>query len=451
MKNIIKTFMVGGAILLSINSCTTEDLEPTLAQSKSVEGSITKVDNLYGLLKGAMNSLSAGSYYGTSLIATNECRSDNMFSNGTSGRYITESNFEYNRNAGYWWAQAYGVIATANIIINTDITALEGDQVKGATFQGQAKVLRALAHFDLVKNYGQHTTGSGNLGVPIVTEFKGEDLFPARNTIDEVYAAVVADLQSAFNMIDNSASLATFPNKYAAKALEARVHLYFGKYSEALTASKVVIDQSGASIIPADSFVSSWVSNGNSMFEIDYNTTDTQGLAYIMRTDNGVGVYGDVQPRSTILDIYDEGDVRLGVIGYEGSRLRNLGKYPLLTGADNIPIIRYEEVVLTYAEALLETGDAASALTYLNSITSNRNAQPYSSATKANILLERRREFAFEGIRWDDMMRTGMDAQAFTQDEVLVKTLTFPNVKFALPIPASEMDANSNMVQNASY
>jgi hypothetical protein len=44
-----------------------------------------------------------------------------------------------------------------------------------------------------------------------------------------------------------------------------------------------------------------------------------------------------------------------------------------------------------------------------------------------------------------------MDAQAFTQDEVLVKTLTFPNVKFALPIPASEMDANSNMVQNASY
>ena len=187
------------------------------------------------------------------------------------------------------------------------------------------------------------------------------------------------------------------------------------------------------------------------MFEIDYNTTDTQGLAYIMRTDNGVGVYGDVQPRSTILDIYDEGDVRLGVIGYEGSRLRNLGKYPLLTGADNIPIIRYEEVVLTYAEALLETGNAASALTYLNSITSNRNAQPFSSATKANILLERRREFAFEGIRWDDMMRTGMDAQAFTQDEVLVKTLTFPNVKFALPIPASEMDANSNMVQNASY
>ena len=56
MKNILKTFMVGGAILLSINSCTTEDLEPTLAQAKSVEGSITKVDNLYGLLKGAMNS-----------------------------------------------------------------------------------------------------------------------------------------------------------------------------------------------------------------------------------------------------------------------------------------------------------------------------------------------------------------------------------------------------------
>lgn len=452
MKNILKTLVFSSAILVAINSCTTDDLEPTLAQAKSVEGSITNVSNLYGLLKGAMNSLSFNSYYGTSLIATNEVRSDNMFSNGTSGRYIVEANFEYNRNSGFWWAAAYEVIATANIIINTDVASLEGDADYGATLQGQAKILRALAHFDLVKNYGQHTTGTGNLGVPIVTEFKGEDLFPARNTVEEVYAAVVADLQSAFAMIDDAyVTGATFPTKYTAKALEARVHLYFGEFSDALSASKTVIDNGGYSIIPADNFVSSWVANNNSMFEIDYSSTDTQGLSYIMRTDNGVGVYGDVQARATILDIYDAEDVRLGVIGYEGTRLRNLGKYPILNGFDNIPIIRYEEVVLTYAEALLETGDAATALTYLNSITSNRNAQPYETATKANILLERQREFAFEGIRWDDMMRTGMDAEAYSQDEVLVNTLTYPNVKFAFPIPVTEMDANGNMIQNESY
>lgn len=77
------------------------------------------------------------------------------------------------------------------------------------------------------------------------------------------------------------------------------------------------------------------------------------GLAYIMRTNDGQGVYGDVQAVSDLKDIYDTDDVRLGILGYEGSRLRNLGKYPNFQGFDNIPIIRYEEVVLTYGEALI--------------------------------------------------------------------------------------------------
>jgi hypothetical protein len=237
----------------------------------------------------------------------------------------------------------------------------------------------------------------------------------------------------------------------AAKALEARVHLYFGQYAKAAEAAKVVIDSQEFSIIPASNYVSSWTANNNSIFEIDYSSTDTQGLAYIMRTDNGVGVYGDVQAVSDLADIYDENDVRLGILGYEGPALRNLGKYPTLNGFDNIPIIRYEEVVLTYGEALLWGNNPAGALEQLNLIASNRGADLYTEASLDNFLLERRREFVFEGVRWDDMMRTGMDADAVSQDEVVLSTLTFPNNKFAYPIPQTEMDANSNMVQNASY
>lgn len=447
-KFILTIFSLG----LFISSCTTEDLEPTLAQSKSVEGSIVDVSNLYGLLKGAMNSLSGGGYYGTAYYATNEVRSDNCFSNGNSGRYVTEATFKQNRNAGFIWSSAYSVIANSNIIINADLTTLTGDTAEGETYQGQALILRALAHFDLVKTYGQHTTGSGDLGVPVVTEFKGENLFPARNTLTEVYNAVVTDLQNAFGKInDTYVTGRTFPSKMAAKALEARVHLYFGQYAKAAEAAKVVIDSGEFSIISASNYVSSWTANNNSIFEIDYSSTDTQGLAYIMRTDNGVGVYGDVQAVSDLADIYDENDVRLGILGYEGPALRNLGKYPLLQGFDNIPIIRYEEVVLTYGEALLWGGNPSGALEQLNLIASNRGADLYTEASLDNFLLERRREFVFEGVRWDDMMRIGMDADAVGPDEIVESTFTFPNTKFAYPIPQVEMDANSNMTQNASY
>lgn len=445
-------FFIGLFCVSLFSACTTDDLEPTLAQAKSVEGSITDVGNLYGLLKGAMNNLSNGSYYGTAYYATNEVRSDNCFSNGNSGRYITEASFEQNRNAGFIWSSAYQAIANANIIINTDITSLSGNATEGRTYQGQALVIRALAHFDLVKTYGQHTTSSGNLGIPVVTEFKGEDLFPARNTLSEVYNAVISDLQEAYSLIDESvATSSVFPTKMAAKALEARVHLYFKEYDKAAAAAKIVIDSGKFSIIGASNFVSSWAANGNSIFEIDYSSTDTQGLAYIMRTNDGQGVYGDVQAVSDLKDIYDTDDVRLGILGYEGSRLRNLGKYPNFQGFDNIPIIRYEEVVLIYGEALLWTGNASGALTYLNLVASNRNANLYTEASLDNFLLERRREFVFEGVRWDDMMRIGMDADAVGPDEIVLSTLNFPNNKFAYPIPIVELDANSNMVQNAGY
>ena len=62
---------------------------------------------------------------------------------------------------------------------------------------------------------------------------------------------------------------------------------------------------------------------------------------------------------------------------------------------------------MNYAEALLETGDAAGALTQINRIASQRGAVAHTVATKATVLLERRRELAFEGFRFDDLVRNG--------------------------------------------
>ncbi len=451
--------LFAAAMALIVTSCTTEDLDPTLAQSKSVEGSVTRVDNLYSILKGAHNTLTGAGYYGRDMIATNEVRSDNTFSNGNSGRFTTQSQFQYNSNTGFVWDNVYALLADVNIIINTDLSTLEGDLDYGAHIQGQAMVLRALGHFDLLRTYGQQHAGGGSLGVPIVTTFKGEDLFPSRNSIDEVKQAIYSDLETAFEMMDSSYDTSKiFVSKYVAKALEARVAVYFGDWGRAVSASEAVINSGLYSVIGADAFVSSWTTEGgtNVMFELAFSTADNRGpdaLGYIYRYPaDAPGGYGDIQVLPEVLDIYDADDVRLDIFGYQdgGTALRNIGKYPdTANGADNIPLFRYEEVILNYAEALLETG--GDAVTQLNLIANNRNATPYTSVTKDDILNERRRELIFEGFRFDDMMRTGQSATAVGSVGNVISTLSYPNNLFAWPIPLSEMNANSNMVQNEGY
>lgn len=440
--------------LLSFTACSTDDLEPSLEQNKSVEGSIVDVGNLYGVLKGAYDAFTTSGYYGRDFIINNEVRTDNCFSNGNSGRFTTEAGFSYSSTTGYMWDEAYDAIASANIIINTDITTLTGDQAYGKHLQGQAYAIRALAHFDLLKSYGQQHVG-GTLGVPYVKEFKGSDLYPARNTIEEVKTFIMEDLNSAFTLMDEDFydSSKEYMSKFAAKALESRVAVYFGMWPEAKLAAEAVINSGHYSIISAADYVGSWAQDGssNSIFELAFSNTDNQGingLAYIYRT-GASGSYGDIQVINEVANLYAPGDVRAGILGYEGTKLRNLGKFPDLNGYDNVSVIRYEEVILNYAEALFETsGDA---LTQLNKITSNRGAAPYTSVTKDNILNERRKELIFEGFRYDDLLRTGKSIVKFSLQQNITSTIPYGDPRMTWAIPKAEMDANSNMVQNQGY
>ena len=442
------------ALLLITSACATEDLEPTLSQDKSVEGAITKVDNLYGILKGALNRATSSGYWGREMIALNEVRSDNTFSNGNSGRYTTQGVFIFNENSGGIWDNCYGVIALANVIIQQDAASLEGDAALAGHYQGAAYFLRALAHFDLVRTYGQQHAG-GTLGVPIVTTFKGDDLFPSRSSVNEVKAAIMSDLATAFTMMDTQYDDKEFVSKFAAPALASRVAIYFGEYQLAEQNAALVINSGSYSIIPGANFVGSFATkeNVNSIFELAYSQTDNLGgnsLGYIYKFAPGGTGYGDVQPMASVEALYETGDVRAGILGYQGDKLTNMGKYPDINGWDNVPVIRYEEIVLNYAEALLRNGNTTDATTQLNSLQTARGAST-TPATIDNIMLERRKELMFEGFRFDDLMRSGSDIIYHGTLENVLGTLSYPNNKFAYPVPAAELNANSNITQNDGY
>lgn len=436
-------------------ACTTEDIEPTLEQIKSVESSINNIEDLEGLLKGALNRMTPSGYYGRDFIINDEIRGDNVFANGNSGRFQTSGLYEYipSNNLGIW-DEAYRCIAITNIIIHVDNATINGETNKIDYIKGQAYLLRALAHFDLLRNYGQQFVG-GSLGVPYVKEFKGENLIPARNSVEEVKSAVYEDLEMAFNMmvasLDNPDEKA-FPSRFAAKAIESRVALYFGEWSRAENAAVAVINSGNYSIASPANYVSTFATDNatNSIFELAFSSTDRLGsnsLGFIYKGD----VYGDIEVLPYIENIYEDNDVRKDILGFEESRLRNLGKYPALNGDDNVSVIRYEEVILNYAEALFEQSNTTDAIAQINLITSNRNAAPHESLTKNIILEERRKELIFEGMRFFDLSRINGGIPVNDPLQNIQTPINAGDFRLALPIPLVEIDSNSSMVQNEGY
>ena len=460
MNKFIYIMLIAGSV--AVTSCATDDLNPSLEQNKEGADAIATSSDLEGILKGAYNRMTASVYYGRDYIVTPEVRTPNTWANGRSGRFTTEALLAYNTNGLYIWGSAYGVIASANIIINSDVETLTdaSDNAEYARhLQGQAYAIRALAHFDLLKTYGQEHV-EGNLGIPYITEFKGDDLIPARGTIEENKAMIYSDLDKAFELMDDDFfnSSKEFMSKYTAKALESRVGTWFGEQEDWIKvrdASMAVIESGLYSIVSADQYVASFEGKGapNSIFELAYSDTDNEGntgLSFIYRGTS----YGDISVTPNAFNLlYDEGDVRADILGTEqvasNLRLRNMGKYPEMSS--NVPIIRYEEVILNLAEALMNLGEMGEALTYLNKIPEQRNAETYSAATIENILLERRKEFIFEGLYYWDLQRLEMDILKIDTEQNIAETILYGDFRRVHPIPIAELDANSNLVQNTGY
>jgi len=480
MKNIYKYLILFVATALIV-SCNEDDLEPTLAQDKDLGTGINTAADLASVLNSAYDRMTSSGHYGRNTLIMGDVRTDNAYSTMNSGRFAA-SNMDHTAQGYGPWSTIYGVIAITNIVIGADTASLTGSQTAISHTVGQAHALRALAHFDLLRMYGQHfITGQGGgsaLGVPYVKTYKNPDnLTPARDTVGSNLNDISADLTQGISMmstsLDTSAAYMTVAGAYA---IGARALLYAGSvnsslYATAGTMAKWVIDNSGKTPVSAAGFNASFNTDyaSNAIFELSFTGTDNRGIngmAYILRGTS----YGDVRiltrdrtkamTSPDLLDIAEVGDVRFAanMIGLAQAQQTVLGKYPTMSGADNLTIFRIEEMHLIYAEAMLRGGDAATAKTYLNNIPATRGlgADFYASATLDNILLERRKEFYFEGLRYDDLLRTGkgmplVDPFKQMNDDKTGSPPGFGDYNTAYPIGTGELNANPNMVENYGY
>lgn len=125
--------------------------------------------------------------------------------------------------------------------------------------------------------------------------------------------------------------------------------------------------------------------------------------------------------------------------------------------------IRYADVLLMYAEACLETGDAGTALTYINKVRSRVGLPNAPVADNATLRHERRCELAMEGHRWFDLVRwEGVEGNGLKAHMDAYKAQESADVQHhiqefvagkheLLPIPQEERQLDPLLSQNPGY
>jgi hypothetical protein len=194
-----------------------------------------------------------------------------------------------------------------------------------------------------------------------------------------------------------------------------------------------------------------------------FSFSTTSG-GYDIPTTDIIAAYeaGDLRKTASLHESYTKADGTV-ITGLQGRFEYKFHDNPIKSGGagDNWPVLRYADVLLMYAEALNEIGYEADGMAFslLNKIReragladkTSTNADPalrISSQDDFRLAMEqeRRVEFAFEGHRWYDLVRTGR-AIAVLGPKV---TGGIVPAQLVLPVPLSEIDVNPGKIdQNA--
>ncbi len=457
-------------------------LEKGPRTTQSTEQTLSTYSGLSSAALGAYEYLASSAWYGGDRVLESEMRSGNGIKSilHTSNRYATEMNWNYTADASsYLWAYGYITISEANNVIdNIDKLAGEVDQQDLDNLKAECLFLRAISHFDMVTLYAQpyfYATGSSledpsqNLGIPYIFHTDPNDQ-SSRFTVKEVYDYIVADLKEAESLIadDYTRSGVNDPkavvSKNAIRALLSRVYLYMEDWQNAADYATLVIKSGDYSLYTREEYLSTWTEDQGGkevIFETyqDLNNVANEGLMYMTYPD---GSYGDCIASPELIALYEDGDVRKDLYrqdidGTDGLwwTLKYAGKGIYTPDANNTSVLRLSEMYLNRAEAQFKGAvvEGTSALADLNAITDARGASAYTNVGMVNIKNERRKELAWEGHYFFDLARWGQSLERQSCDGLTEanRNISFPSYRWALPIPKTEMEVNTNLVQNYKY
>ena len=397
-----------------------------------------------------------------------EYRSDNLSlgapTAGTQDRYDIDHFTEKPSNGilSSYWANFNNNVYRCNLLL---------DQIDGANFaenlkkqyKGEAMFIRALNYFNMYRIWG---------GVPATKHVvsAAEALKVARYSDEQMFDLIAGDLKE---IVDNNYLPETYSSadmgratSGAAKALLGKVYLTFHKWTEAKDILSQLIGKYQLVSPIAQVFDVDNKNNNEIIFAVHFNKEiEGEGHSYWYNLTNASD---DTNQTSSLLNTFPTGDTRKDLITYVQveKNVRLMNKFYdtksstfKTVGNDQI-LLRYADVLLMYAEALNEiqydASEGSLALKYLNAVRqragiSNLTVKqlPTQEKFRKGILVERQREFPYEGQRWFDLVRMVFAKSVMAENGVEIK-----DYQLLFPIPQQEIEKVGNksiLWQNPGY
>ncbi|NIG55113.1 RagB/SusD family nutrient uptake outer membrane protein [Chitinophaga sp. Cy-1792] len=352
------------------------------------------------------------------------------------------------------WKLLYASNYPCNLVIRDVMSSSGGNLKDKKQVLAEARVHRAYNYFTLVNEYGKQydaTTSNADLGVPLVLD-PDVALIPTRTTVKAAYDNVIADLTAAIPDLPALNNYNIYPSQAAAYALLARVYLQMGNYEEAgKNAASALTIQNTLNDLPALTTYPVRLNNPEVILSKKAGSSHAWSV-YLMLSKSLLALFDKKDSRYTLLTqdyVLNGVTYRMSSTEVLSGENRNLGP--------SVP-----EMMLIKAEGQARAGDAAGAMTTINTLRQKRfKAADYVALTASDkddalvkVLQERRRELAFKCMRWFDQKRLAGDAR-FTSPVTRTNLLTNESYtlepgsnRYVYPVPQYNIQLNPSLEQN---
>ncbi|HYH16759.1 MAG TPA: RagB/SusD family nutrient uptake outer membrane protein [Flavisolibacter sp.] len=445
---------------MCITGCKKVEIKPE--GQVEVDDAIQDEADVKAILNAAYTPLRGDQFYGGRQQILSELMADVVNGQELTGEWNSIYNFNSGSGMGSsndFYGEAYLIILRANVALE-HLDKVTSSEATRNNLEGQAKFVRALAHFELVRLYAQpygYTANNSHPGIVIKTISEMET-GRSRNSVQEVYNQVIADLKSAESLLPPTNG--NYPGSLAAKAMLAKVHFQMNKFEEAYAYADQVITSGQFTFDNSADYVTNRFNLPKSSEAVFYlvNEPGTQTMDGLRN-----GANPEMSLRLPITKAaYDEAkanpaDIRFAA-WYKDSlnAATNTHTYSIRKYKQPdfvLPIIHLTELKLIRAESATELNKNLDvAIADINDITNRAYggavaplaANATAAAIKTRVRAERKKEMIFEtGDRLQQIKRIGAKGEASTS-----RTAPWNCNGMILQFHTNEITVNKFFVQN---
>lgn len=355
------------------------------------------------------------------------------------------------------WTEYYMTIAIVNALLprmESIVPKDEADRLEKERIRSEAKALKAMCYFDLLRLYGPVYSQENLDKEGIILKNRLELDFLPRSSVRDCVKEIETLLEEAA-AVSNKRNEVFYLTSAAVQALQAEFELYRGNYQQAASLGLPMVNDKGNKWTKTE-YENLWSAN---------DSKDRLFAPYIFNSfyvdlcyDKESGDYFVLNPAIS----YDQGDVRKDwathTITMGGKQVTTLGKYNKMY-YDNVSVryintLRLSGVCFTVAEAYARDQEYALARQTMNGLLNAYGAQPLDDSLEGDalieaILVQKQKEFAGEGVRIFDLKRHGKPLKKHKQYGASVSATIQPSdYRWQLPIPQSEYKYNDKITQN---